>query len=288
MHSSAIEYGKRFFKAYCTDRNGILIVDIGSQNVNGSLRDLCPAGAKYFGVDFVTGDGIDVVLEDPYQLPFDDQSVDVIVCSSVFEHSQFFWLLFLEVMRVLKPEGIFYLNAPSNGCIHRYPVDCWRFYPDSGLALVAWAERNGYAPALLESFIGLRDYEGKDYKLLEKDDASWNDFVAIFIKEKRCQSLYHHRVIKTLDKYVNAYCDSDIKTNPSILTDDFLLINTKKRLIDSLNRRILERDEVIDSLNRGILERDEVINELTSSLRWKITQPFRDVVNRFYKKSKFF
>ena len=32
-------------------------------------------------------------------------------------------------------DWLFYLNAPSNGEFHRYPVDCWRFYPDAGGAL---------------------------------------------------------------------------------------------------------------------------------------------------------
>ena len=29
--------------------------------------------------------------------------------------------------------------APSAGKIHRYPFDCWRFYPDAGLALASYA-----------------------------------------------------------------------------------------------------------------------------------------------------
>ena len=31
---------------------------------------------------------------------------------------------------MLRPAGLFYLNAPSNGDFHRYPVDCWRIMPD--------------------------------------------------------------------------------------------------------------------------------------------------------------
>ena len=154
MHPSAFEFGMAFSDTYCKNRSGIVIVDVGSQDVNGSLRDVFPDGTDYIGVDFCEGKGVDVVLDDPYKLPFEDGTIDVVVCSSVFEHSQFFWVLFLEIIRILKPEGLFYLNVPSNGYVHRYPVDCWRFYPDSGLALVEWAERNGYTPALLESFVG--------------------------------------------------------------------------------------------------------------------------------------
>jgi SAM-dependent methyltransferase len=124
---------------------GLTIVDIGSQDVNGSLRSVAPPNNKYIGVDFVEAKGVDVVITDPYSLPFEDESVDAVVSSSCFEHSEFFWLLFNEALRILKPTGLLYINVPSNGQFHRYPVDCWRFYPDSGVALQNWGKRSGYS-----------------------------------------------------------------------------------------------------------------------------------------------
>src|SRR5690242_17879182 len=125
MHPSALKFGKRFFDAYAVSRG--TVVDIGAQDLNGSLKDVCPKRLKYVGVDFAAGKGVDVILKDPYKLPFEDRSADFVVSSSCFEHSEMFWLLFLEILRILKPEGVFYLNVPSNGIFHRYPVDCWRF-----------------------------------------------------------------------------------------------------------------------------------------------------------------
>ena len=153
MHHTAMEHGRLFFETYVKDASGLTIMDLGAQDVNGSLRDLAPVGARYVGVDFENAKGVDVVITDPYALPFEDASIDVCVSSSCFEHSEFFWLVFLEIMRVLKPPGLFYLNSPSNGFFHRYPVDCWRFYPDSGVALQNWARRNCYPVELLESFV---------------------------------------------------------------------------------------------------------------------------------------
>ncbi len=138
-------------------------------------------GYTYIGVDFVQGRGVDVVLEDPYKLPFSDGSVDIVVSSSCFEHSEMFWVLFLEILRILKPSGLFYLSAPSAGPFHRYPVDCWRFYPDSGNALVAWAKRNQYSPIVLESFTGRMDV--------------WNDYVAVFLKDAGHIHLYPDRML---------------------------------------------------------------------------------------------
>ena len=89
------------------------MLDIGAQDVNGSLRPLVPEGCRYIGLDFEAGPGVDLVLDDPYRLPFDAGSVDTVVSSSCFEHVEFFWLMFNEVLRVLKPNGLFYLNVPS-------------------------------------------------------------------------------------------------------------------------------------------------------------------------------
>lgn len=103
-----------------------------------------------------------------------------------------FWVLFLEIMRVLKPHGLFYLNAPSNGPFHRYPVDCWRFYPDSGRALIAWARRNGVNAALLESYTSAQYRE------------PWNDFVAVFLRDEAFVAAYPERIIDRLDGITNA------------------------------------------------------------------------------------
>ena len=171
MHNSAMAYGKLFFDTYVKDRGANLIVDIGAQDVNGSLRSVAPEGCSYTGVDFVEGKGVDVIITDPYSLPFPDDAFDACVCSSCFEHSEFFWLLFNEILRILRPNGVLYVNAPSNGLFHRYPVDCWRFYPDSGMALQNWGRRSGYNVVLLESFIGAQQQD------------NWNDCVLVFVKD---------------------------------------------------------------------------------------------------------
>jgi SAM-dependent methyltransferase len=183
--------GRLFFEVYGKSLPAGRVVDIGAQDVNGSLRELCPPQLAYTGVDFVAGKGVEVVLTDPYKLPFEDGSVDVVVTSSVFEHSELFWLSFLEVLRILKPGGLFYLNAPSNGGFHRFPVDCWRFYPDTGTALVHWAERNGFSPLLLESFVSRQDGD------------QWNDFVAVFLKDKGCLDRFPHRMLHTKTDFTN-------------------------------------------------------------------------------------
>jgi len=142
VHRTAIANARLFYATYLEGAGPVTVVEIGSQNVNGSIKEHFP-GVAYVGVDFAPGKDVDVVLEDPYRLPFPDDHADAIVTSSCFEHSEFFWLTFVECARVLKPGGLMYLNAPSNGPVHGYPVDCWRFYPDAGRALAKWRSGRG-------------------------------------------------------------------------------------------------------------------------------------------------
>jgi SAM-dependent methyltransferase len=197
MHITAMINSKLFFDVYSKkfiNQSNVTVVEIGSQDVNGSLRENCPEQFNYVGVDFVAGKGVDVILEDPYVLPFESNSADIILSSSCFEHSELFWLLFLEIMRVLKEDGLFYLNVPSNGEFHRWPVDCWRFYPDSGNALVSWGKRNGLDLALLESYTSLQIGD------------QWNDFVAVFLKDKKYAPQYPEKILDSKADIYNGRC----------------------------------------------------------------------------------
>ena len=111
-------------------------------------------------------------LENPYKYPIESNSIDFIISTSCFEHTEFFWLTILESLRILKPEGLLYINAPSNGYFHQYPFDYFRYYPDAGLSFQNWAIHNNYNSLLVESFIGY------------SKNGVWNDFVAILIKDK--------------------------------------------------------------------------------------------------------
>ena len=205
MHPTALSNGKLFFDTYVAELGEVTMIDLGSQDVNGSLRDVCPANARYIGVDFAQARNVDVVLTDPYSLPFNDASVDIVVSSSCFEHSEMFWLVFNEVLRILKPNGLFYLNAPTNGAFHRYPVDCWRFYPDSGNALVTWAKRCGMSPALLESFT------------TRQHNDIWNDFVAVFVRDAMHAGEHRRRMLSSHAAFDNGFVSGEaeiVNSNP--------------------------------------------------------------------------
>lgn len=145
MHMSSLENMETCYRRYVQGtalerQPEVFVLDIGGADVNGSYRDVF-SGAQftYLGCDLAAGEGVAVVLEDPYKIPLDDSSVDIVVSGQMLEHCEFFWLSFAEMIRVLKPNGYLFLITPSAGKIHRYPVDCYRFYPDAYRALAKYA-----------------------------------------------------------------------------------------------------------------------------------------------------
>lgn len=199
MHYSAYQTGKLFFETYVSKMSAPRVVEIGSQNVNGALREVQSSNVQeYVGIDFVSGDGVDVVLTDPYKYPLPSESFDVLVTSSCFEHSEMFWLSYIEGMRLLKPNGLMYINVPSAWMsYHRYPVDCWRFWPDAAKGLESWSKYNGYDSMVLESYVSS-----------PSQGELFTDYVCVILKERAHQDTYPVRMVDGLRAgvdYFNAF-----------------------------------------------------------------------------------
>ena len=144
VHSSSFENMELVYRRYVLGRDfgprgGLDVLDVGGADVNGSYKPIFEGtGARYIVADLETHPSVDIILEDPYKLPFPDDAFDIVISGQMLEHCEFFWVAFSEMVRVCKPTGFIFLIAPSAGPIHRYPVDCYRFYPDSYRALAKW------------------------------------------------------------------------------------------------------------------------------------------------------
>jgi hypothetical protein len=145
MHLSSLENMTKCYERYLDDPfldggEHVKVLDIGGADVNGSYRAVfVDPRIRYVTADLAPGAGVDIVLHDPYRVPARDGEFDVVISGQMFEHCEFFWLAFQEMVRVVKDDGLIFLIAPSSGPIHRYPVDCYRFYPDSYSALARYA-----------------------------------------------------------------------------------------------------------------------------------------------------
>lgn len=115
---------------------GARVLDVGGADVNGSYRALFADAGAYTTLDFQNADIVVTGWEWPAKL---DGAFDAVLCGQVFEHDQRFWVTAQNIARVLRPGGIAIIIAPAAGAVHRHPVDCWRFYPDSMAAIAGWA-----------------------------------------------------------------------------------------------------------------------------------------------------
>lgn len=145
MHESSHRKMQEFVRTYLTEAGNaaLEIIDLGAHSVDGSdtYRPLFENPAwRYRGLDLVEGINVDLVAEDPYHWKeLADASVDVLVSGQTLEHIEFPWLTLSEIARILRPGGLACLIAPASGPEHRYPVDCWRIYPDGMRALARHA-----------------------------------------------------------------------------------------------------------------------------------------------------
>jgi SAM-dependent methyltransferase len=147
MHDSAFEKAQVFRRAYLAPYEDapLIVLDVGSAVVAEGHRSNRQAfenpGWRYRGLDIEAAPNVDVVVADPYDWrEVESASADVVACSQVLEHTEFFWVTILEIARVLRPNGLAFIIAPGSGPLHRYPVDCWRFYDDGLPALARWAD----------------------------------------------------------------------------------------------------------------------------------------------------
>lgn len=177
MHLSSFQFMQAFHDKYLIHRKNepLKIIDIGSTDICGCYKPIFNNPTwNYKGVDLSQGPNVDIILTKPYDWhEIQSNSVDILVSGQVLEHVEFFWLTILEVSRVLKPGGIACIIAPSSGYEHRYPVDCWRFYPDGMRALARFGRL-----ACLEAFThwGVIGDPGSD---------PWHDSVLVLQKPIR-------------------------------------------------------------------------------------------------------
>ena len=107
------------------DEHGGIAIDIGC-SIGFFANALAPYYDTVFGLDIDThalgeaqklpendADNLVFLTADSLNLPFEDDTVDLILCNHTYEHVPDAAILFAEIFRVLKPGGRCYLGAAS-------------------------------------------------------------------------------------------------------------------------------------------------------------------------------
>jgi SAM-dependent methyltransferase len=126
---SCIEFGKKNLREECFKDKSI--IEVGSMNVNGSLRSVVEAyGPKeYIGVDLQIGPGVNQICKVENLIEkFGKNRFDVIISTELMEHVDHWKRSIHNMKQILKPGGMIILTTRSIGFpYHGYPYDFWRY-----------------------------------------------------------------------------------------------------------------------------------------------------------------
>lgn len=106
-----------FLERIAKETQGQIVVNVGS----GNYRPIPHA----INVDFANAPEVDVVCS-AYNLEFEDESVDFILCLALLEHVRYPMKVIDEFKRILKPGGKIYCEVPFMFPAHPSPEDFWR------------------------------------------------------------------------------------------------------------------------------------------------------------------
>ncbi len=116
MHPEAMDWAARAVAG----RSFGLAVEIGSLDINGSVRSLVDA-ERYVGVDLQDGPGVDVVADALDWEP--DSQADLVLCLEVLEHAPRWRDVVRKAASWLTPRGLMVVTCATHGRAPHSAVD---------------------------------------------------------------------------------------------------------------------------------------------------------------------
>ena len=135
MHYNALYAIKHFVKKYLNVDDKLRILDVGSYSTSRPAKDLIfrryfrdNKNWEFIGMDLVAGNNVDIVSDYPYNYPFEDNEFDIVISGNTLEHVKDTHKFIKELNRITN--NLLCVIVPNRRPEHKYPVDCWRVFPD--------------------------------------------------------------------------------------------------------------------------------------------------------------
>ena len=112
---------------------GLTVVEIGSADVNGSIRPLF-SGSHYTGVDLAPGPGVEMVASG-HDVALPSDSVDLAISCECFEHNPMWRETFVNMHRMTRPGGVVVFTCASRGRLEHGTTRTRPFDSPSSLAI---------------------------------------------------------------------------------------------------------------------------------------------------------
>ncbi len=128
MHQSSFNKMSQLLEKYVP--SNVKVLDVGATNHIWNYKEAVLTNNDFY-MTLDWGIGADYIVNSYDWDHIPKNMFDVVITGQAFEHDKFFWKTTENIKNILSPGSIVIIIVPSCGHIHRYPVDCYRFYPDS-------------------------------------------------------------------------------------------------------------------------------------------------------------
>jgi len=134
-HPEQLSFFRKMRKRYPSCFKKVSVIEMGSLDINGSIRQVFKKPVRYVGVDLQEGPGVDLVCA-AQDVTFEDNSFDVAVSAECFEHNPYWLETFINMHRIAS-KAVFFSCAsegrPEHGTKENDPdsspftID-WNYY----------------------------------------------------------------------------------------------------------------------------------------------------------------
>jgi SAM-dependent methyltransferase len=112
-HPQQLQFIKSIACSISKDTELMKIIEIGSYDVNGSIRQFFP-NTHYLGVDLTEGPGVNLVCEGN-KVSHPNNTYDISLSCECFEHNPNWWDTFMNMYRMTKEGGIVIFTCATTG-----------------------------------------------------------------------------------------------------------------------------------------------------------------------------
>lgn len=113
-HPEQQEYCKSVRNKFPEYFKDVLILDIGSLDINGNNRYLFDSSSLYIGVDVALGPNVDFAILG-HELAVPDETFDVVISTECLEHDRYWQRTLQNAIRMLRPGGMLLMTCATTG-----------------------------------------------------------------------------------------------------------------------------------------------------------------------------
>ncbi len=204
-NKACIDFGLAYLNE--DDIQGKAVIEVGSYDVNGSLRAVIDERnpRTYLGVDIMAGPGVDEICTvGELVTRYGKNSFDVVINTEMMEHIQDWRDAISNLKNILRPGGVMILTTRSKGTgYHGYPYDFWRYEMEDMKAIFS-----DFSIEVLEADPSSPGVFVKAYKPMTfSENRSEELNLYSIVLDKRCKNVTEHdlrlfKIKRTLRKNI--------------------------------------------------------------------------------------